>query len=342
VLGATVLVSAGSPRSLAGSTAWTLAGTGVQGDSGDGGQAREAAINQPRSVFPTQDGGYVWAEPWSNIVRKVGPDGIVLTIAGTGAAGFGGDGGQASTATLNFVHSASPTADGGYLLADTVNSRIRKISPSGVITTVAGDGIAGYGGDGGPATAASINNPRGIVALSDGSFLIPDSNNHRVRKVSPTGVITTVAGTGTQGFSGDNGPATSANLSIPFGVAPTPDGGFLIVDVGNQRIRKVSAAGIITTVAGTGTAGYSGDGGPATSAMIANPHNVVADSSGGFYIADASNERVRYVSSGGTISTPFGTGTRGYTGDGGPGSSAQQSVPKAFGITPAADLMVAH
>ena len=198
-----------------------------------------------------------------------------------------------------------------------------------------------YGGDGGPATSASINNPRGVVALADGGYLIPDSNNHRVRRVSPTGVITTVAGTGTQGFSGDGGAATSANLSIPFGVAPTPDGGFLIVDVGNQRIRNVSAAGVISTVAGTGTAGYSGDGGPATAAMIASPHNVVADATGGFYIADASNQRVRYVSAGGTISTIIGDGTRAYTGDGGPASAAELSVPKAVALTGADDLLIA-
>ena len=167
---------------------------------------------------------------------------MLTRIAGTGEAGFSGDGGPATAARINFVHSASPTADGGYVLADTGNHRIRYVSASGVITTVAGNGVQGYSGDGGPATAAAINAPRGVTALADGSFLIPDSSNHRVRKVSPSGVIT-VAGTGVQGFSGDGGPATAANLSVPFGVAPTADGGFLIVDVGNQRIRKVSAAG---------------------------------------------------------------------------------------------------
>ena len=165
-----------------------------------------------------------------------------------------------------------------------------------MITTVAGTGDPGFSGRRRPGHVGADQQPPRRRALADGGFLIPDSNNHRVRKVSPTGVITTVAGTGAQGFSGDGGPATAAQLSIPFGVAPTADGGFLIVDVGNQRIRKVSAAGEITTVAGNGIAGYGGDGGPAaTAASLRDPHNVVALADGGFLIADASNQRVRRV-----------------------------------------------
>src|SRR2546430_634491 len=136
--------------------ALTLVGNGTQSDSGDGTQGRETAINQPRSMFATPDGGVVWAEPWSNRVRKLWPDGHVSTIAGTGVAGYSGDGGQATQAQLNFVHSAAPTPDGGYLLADTMNCVIRKISPSGIITTVAGTGSCGYSGDGGPASQAQI------------------------------------------------------------------------------------------------------------------------------------------------------------------------------------------
>jgi hypothetical protein len=323
-------------------TIWTLAGTTVQGDTGDGGQAREAQIALPRSVSPTNDGGYIFAEPWSDRVRKVGPDGIISTFAGTGVAGFSGDGGPATAAQVNFVHAAAPMSDGSFLLADTLNRRIRKVSSSEIITTVAGTGDAGYGGDGGPASAAQINNPRSVVGLADGGFLIPDTNNHRVRKVSPSGIITTVAGTGASGFSGDGDPATEAMLSLPFGVAPTPDGGFLIVDVGNQRIRKVSAEGIITTVAGTGVAGYSGDGGPATAAQINNPHNVASRPDGAFLIADASNERVRQVSASGTITTLTGTGVRGYSGDGGPSDGAPISVPKGVAVTAANDVLIAE
>ena len=322
-------------------TAWTVAGTGVLGNDGDGDQATEASIDRPRSIFTTPDGGFVWAQPWSNRVRKVGPDGTVSTIAGTGAAGFSGDGGQATSAVLNFVHSAAPTVDGGYLLADELNNRIRKISAAGVITTVAGTGAPGYAGDGGPANSAQINNPRGVVGLPDGGFLIPDSNNHRVRRVSPSGIITTVAGTGVQGFSGDGGTATAAQLSIPFGVAPTADGGFLIVDVGNQRVRKVSPGGVITTVAGTGVAGYSGDGGAAAAAQLNNPHNVVEQSDGGILIADTSNARVRRVAPNGTITTIAGTGVQAFGGDGAAATAAQLAAPKAVAVTAASDALIA-
>jgi concanavalin A-like lectin/glucanase superfamily protein len=338
---AAALLVVGSAPAAAGDTTWTLAGTGAAADSGDGGQAREAAINQPRSIFATPTGGFVWAEPWSNRVRIVDANGIVRTLAGTGTPGSGGDGGPAAAADLNFVHSAAPTPDGGFLVADTLNSQIRKISAGGTITTVAGIGSAGFSGDGGPATQAAINNPRGVLPLADGSYLIPDSNNHRVRKVSATGIITTIAGTGTQGFSGDGGPAMAAQLSIPFGVAPTADGGFLIVDVGNQRIRKVSAAGVITTVAGNGVAGYGGDGGPATAASLRDPHNVVVLSDSSFLIADASNQRVRKVGTDGVITTVMGDGVRGYTGDGGPAAAAQLSVPKGIAVSGGGDILIA-
>jgi hypothetical protein len=216
------------------STVWTLTGDGTSGNTGDGGSAREAEIDQPRSIFPLPGGGFVWAQPWSNRARFVDANGVIHTLAGTGAAGYSGDGGPATQAKLNFAHSVAPTPDGEFLVADTLNSRIRKIDASGIITTVAGTGVAGYSGDGGAATSARINNPRGVVALPDGGFLIPDSNNQRVRRVAPNGIITTVAGTGVQGFAGDGGPAVSARLSIPFGVAPTADGGFLVVDAGDR------------------------------------------------------------------------------------------------------------
>jgi hypothetical protein len=210
-----------------------------------------------------------------------------------------------------------------------------------MITTVAGTGETGFGGDGGPATSARINHPRSVVALPDGGFLIPDSNNHRVRRVSSSGTITTVAGTGTQGFSGDGGQATLAQLSIPFAVSPTADGGFLIADIGNQRIRKVSAAGVIATVAGNGVAGFGGDGGPATGASLRDPHAVLALADGGFLIADTSNERVRRVTANGLITTLIGDGVRGASGDGGAAAAARLAAPKGLSVTAAGDLLIA-
>ena len=322
-------------------TIWTVAGTGALADTGDGGHARGAAINQPRAVSATADGRFAWAEPYSHRVRIVDQHGVIRTLAGTGEAGFSGDGGPATAAKLNFVHTAEPTADGGFLLTDSWNNRIRKVSAAGVISTVAGNGEKGFGGDGGPATNALLNHPRSVVALPDGGFLIPDTTNHRVRRVSANGVITTVAGTGLEGYGGDGGPATAARLWFPFAVAPTADGGFLIADAGNQRIREVTAAGIITTVAGSGAAGFSGDGGPATAAQLRDPHNVVELGNGAFLIADSSNNRVRRVDPDGVITTLAGDGIRGATGDGGPASAARLSAPKGMAVTATGDLLIA-
>ena len=339
MLAAATLVSAAVAAPA--DTAWTLVGTGEQADTGDGGPARAAAISRPRGVAALPNGGYVWAEPYSNRVRMVTADGIVRTLAGTGAAGFAGDGGEATDARLDFPHTAVPTADGGVLIADTWNDRIRKVSAAGIITTVAGTGVRGFGGDGGPATRAQLNNPRSVVALPDGGFLIPDSNNYRVRRVSASGTITTVAGTGTRGFSGDGGPATAARLSVPFAVAPTADGGFLIADIDNERIRKVSPGGTITTVAGNGLTGFGGDGGPATSAELNRPHAVSALPDGGFLIADTFNERVRLVSAGGLITTVIGDGVPGAYGDGGPAAAARVAGPKDVSLTQSGDLLIA-
>ncbi|HEY8726851.1 MAG TPA: LamG-like jellyroll fold domain-containing protein, partial [Gaiellaceae bacterium] len=233
------------------------------------------------------------------------------------------------------------TADGGFLLADTGNNRIRKISPNGTITTVVGNGNRGYSGDGGPAASATIDNPRSVIATSDGGFLFPDTGNHVVRRVSPTGTITTVAGTGIQGFSGDGGPATGARLSSPFGVSPLPDGGFLIADKINERIRRVAPDGTITTVAGNGVAGFSGDGGMATAAALNDPDNVSPTSDGGFLIADASNHRIRKVNAFGAISTFAGTGVAGFSGEGGPADAAQLANPKAVVETPSGNVLIA-
>ena len=187
----------------------------------------------------------------------------------------------------------------------------------GDIFTFAGTGAAGFGGDGGPATSAALRQPTAVAWLGDGSVLVADYANHRIRRITPSGQITTVAGTGTAGYSGDGGPATSARLNWPLDVEPTSDGGFLIADLGNKRVRRVSPAGIITTVAGTGAAGTSGDGGPASSAPLDAPTGVSVTTDGGFLVADAATHRVRRVSPGGTITRVAGNGEPGGAGDGG-------------------------
>lgn len=306
----------------------TVAGTGVRGWSGDGGPAVEAQLDHPRSLALLPDGGYLFAEPYLHVVRRVWPDGTVTTVAGTGTGGYSGDGGPATSARLNFVHAAAPTPDGGFVIADTLNNRIRKVSPTGIITTIAGSGAKGFAGDGGPATAAKLNNPRGLAVDAAGRVVIVDSNNHRIRRVASDGIITTIAGSGRQGFSGDGGPATSASLNIPFAVAFMGDR-LLIADTNNQRIRSVSASGIIRTVAGNGTAGFAGDDGPATSASLSFPHAVDAVGADEFLVADTRNARVRDVAADGVIRTVAGTGVVGYSGDGGPARDAQLNTPKA-------------
>jgi NHL repeat len=327
-------LSATAQTTLELGTIVTVAGTGVDGHDGDGSPATDAAIDHPRGIAVAPDGGFVFAAPFLPTVRRVGPDGRITTIAGTGVAGFSGDGGPATNAQLNLVHGVALLPDGGIVLADTSNHRIRRVAPNGTITTVAGTGIFGFSGDGGPATSAQIAAPRGIASLPDGSILFPDSGNHRVRRVSPAGIITTVAGTGTAGFSGDGGSALAAQLDLPFAVSPLANGGFLVADAGNSRIRRVDANGTITTVAGTGTAGFSGDGGSATGAQLNSPHAVAALTDGGFLIADTNNNRVRRVLPGGMILTVAGTGGAGFSGDGGPAADAALNLPKALAVLP--------
>lgn len=338
---AVALMTTQAIAGAAGEIISTVAGTGVAGDTGDGGPATSASISMPRSVSATPDGGFVFAEPYTHRVRRVSANGTISTLAGSGIAGFSGDGGPATAARLNFVHAASPTPDGGMLLADTHNNRIRRVSARGTIFTVAGTGAGGYNGDSQPATAASINQPRGVAALPDGGFLIADSGNHRIRRVAPSGIITTVAGMGQAGFSGDGGPATLARLNLPFYAVTSGDGGILVADTANQRIRRISPAGTITTAAGTGAAGYGGDGGPATSAPLNNPHSLVAAPGGGFLVADTSNNRVRVVDVSGIITTLAGNGAKAFGGDSGPATSASLNQPKGVAVTAQGGVLVA-
>ena len=246
----------------------------------------------------TADGGFLINDLGNNVVRKVSAAGVITRVAGTGTAGDTGDDGPATAAQLGLPGGVAVTADGGFLIADTGNSVVRKVSAVGVITRVAGTGTAGDTGDDGPATAAQLNIPVGVAVTADGGFLIADTQNSVVRKVSAAGVITRVAGTGTAGDTGDDSPATAAQLNIPVGVAVTADGGFLIADTGNNVVRKVSAAGVITRVAGTGTAGNAGDDGPATAAQLTDPQGVAVTADGGFLIADFQNNVVRKVAVG--------------------------------------------
>src|SRR5262245_7982579 len=318
----------------------TVAGSDPFGDfSGDGGPATVATLNTPTGVAVMPDGGYLIADAGNDRVRRVFPDGTITTVAGTGTFGFSGDGGPATAANLKAPLGVAPMPDGGFLIADAGTARIRRGSATGITTPVAGNGTPSYSGDGGPATAAGLYAPSGVAPMPDGGFLIADTGNSRVRRVFPDGMITTVAGTGTPGFSGDGGPATAAQLGVnsPYSVAVTADGGFLIGDEVNRRVRRVSPSGIITTVAGTGVQGSSGDGGAATAAQLNTPIGVAPTPDGGFLIADWLNgNRVRWVSPTGVITTVAGTGTEAVftNGDGGPATAANISMPFGVAATP--------
>jgi sugar lactone lactonase YvrE len=275
-------------------TSTIVAGTGEPGYSGDGGPAALARLSFVHGVALLPGGGFVLADTRNDAIRKVATDGTISTVAGVGSAGFAGDGGPATAARLWAPHGVSVTADGGMLIADTENHRIRRVATDGTITTVAGNGERGYSGDDGPATAARLDRPFDVASLPGGGFLIADAN--RVRRVGVDGRIKSVAGNAEAGYAGDGGPAILARLSSPHGVAPLPDGGFLIADTGNQRIRRVRPDGTITTVAGTGEPGFSGDGGPAVAARLDLPKAVaVALEARGYLIGDAANNRVRLV-----------------------------------------------
>lgn len=288
----------------------TVAGaSGVRGFSGDGARARPARLNEPSAVAATPDGGFLIADSGNHRIRKVSRRGRIKTIAGRGKAGFDGDGGRAKKALLSSPSGIAVMPDGGFLIADSGNHRVRLVSAAGTITTVAGTGFPQYSGDGAPATAAALNTPTKVDALAGGGFLIADSGNNRIRRVWPWGTITTVAGSGRAfGDLGDGGPATAATLYSPTSVSATADGRFLIAD--NYRIREVSALGTINTVAGGQECTSTGDGGRAADARFAMPHDVQALSSGGFLVAEFRVGRVRLVAANGLVDTVAGGGGR--------------------------------
>lgn len=267
--------------------------------------------------------------------------GKITTIAGTGTAGNAGDTGAATTALLDVPSSAVVDGEGNIYLADTANQEIRKISSSGVITRVAGAGTAGYTGDNGAATSAQLSSPTGIAVDGAGNLYIADSGNNCIRFVNAaTGAISTYAGSATAGYAGDGGMATAASLSDPTAVAITPAGLLLVADTGNNVIRAIGLrSNVISTFAGTGTAGFAGDGGPAQTAQLSAPAGIAADNDNNVYVSDTANQRIRSIA-GGIVSTLAGDGTQGSNGDGA-ASSTEFSNPAGLAADPAGDVYVA-
>ncbi len=291
-------------------TITTVAGAGpavgqTGGFGGDGQPATSTLVrlNQPRGVSATADGGFLIADTNNNVIRRVSAAGIITTVAGIGGqAGQTGDNGPATGALLNAPQGVAATADGGFLIADTGNHRVRRVDAAGTITasTSLPTNGAGFSGDGASSTGARLNAPARVAPLPGGGYLIADTNNNRIRRVSAQNIIDTVAGSATSGSGGDGGPATAASLALPEGVAPTADGGILIADPGNERVREVAPDGTITTRAGTGTLGFSGDGGAPTLAQLSQPRAAIPFGTG-LLIADAFNHRIRAVAE---VATP--------------------------------------
>ncbi len=318
-----------------------VAGTGVMGFSGDGGPATLAQLVGPTALAFDAVGNLFIVDYASARIRKVDTSGIITTVAGNGTTGYSGDGGPATAAQLREPTGVAVDASGNLYISEYGNHRIRKVDGSGTITTIAGTGVAGYAGDGGPATTASLSGPGNVVLGPAGALYIADSNNDRIRVVDASGIITTVAGVGTSGYSGDGGPAASAQLDSPTGIVLDSTAALVFADTYNNRIRRVSATGIITTIAGTGVAGYSGDGGPATSAEFRWPTHIVLDTYGNLLIADYLNHAVRRLDPSGVIVTIAGDGTAGYTGDGAAATSARLNSPIAITLDSSGDLYIA-
>src|ERR1051326_2331152 len=307
----------------------------------NGSQAFTQAFGGPSSVIQDGSGGFYFTDAPQNRVYRVNAAGILFVVAGSGRQGFGGDGGRAVAASLNAPCGVAVDSTGNVYIADPVNNRIRKVTPAGVITTVAGNGIPGFSGDGGPATGTSLSFPQSVAVDGGGNLYIADALNNRVRKVNAAnGIITTVAGNGFADYSGDGGSATAGSLNVPVGVAVDTTGDLYIADAGNNRIRKVTPAGTMTTIAGNGIGTSTGDGGPATSASLTAPAGVAVDNDGNVYIADPGN-RIRKITPAGIITTIAGTGTPGFSGDGGPATSASIKGPAAVAIDGAGNLYIA-
>ncbi|MES9969174.1 MAG: Ig-like domain-containing protein, partial [Candidatus Thiodiazotropha sp.] len=307
-----------------------LKGTGEKIDATNIGYIIENKVRMQSYLdkIAIDDAGNLYiAETSNDRVIKISSSGQRTTIAGTGDRGSNGDGGLAVEAQLHNPSDVNLGPNGNIYIVDQGNNRIRMIDQYGLISTVVGNGIEGFSGDEGSAIEASLNSPTAILTLNDGTLYIADAGNNRIRRVSVDGVISTFAGNGTEGFSGDGGDAVDASLNNPRGISIGPNGSLFIADMRNHRIRRIDKQGIISTVAGNGDQGYSGDYGSALNAQLYNPTAVTVLNNGSFYIADSTNHRIRFVNSGGTITTAAGNGENGDSGDLGPASTASLAKP---------------
>lgn len=312
----------------------TIAGIGTSGYSGDGLPAVLSAVSRPSALALDPEGNLYLADTAGHRIRMLeAATGRLLDVAGTGNPGFTGDG-PALQVQLNQPAGLTVAPDGSIWISDQGNHRIRRIDPTdGRLETVAGTGQAGYGGDQGPATQALLNSPAGLAAAADGSVLVADRDNHRVRVIAPDGSIRTVAGTGQPSFSGDDGPAVGAELNLPSAVAVDSGGIIFIADSGNHRIRRISPGQqVMTTIAGNGLADFGGDGGPAVAASLHQPTALAVDGTGNLLVADTQNRRIRRIEVlSGNITTVAGSDAD-FSGDGGPPALAALEAPAGLAV----------
>ncbi len=303
-------------------------------------RAQQQALLLPSAVAYDARGDLFFVDTNRNQVFEVSLAGVLTTVAGTGVQGFAGDGGAATDAALNIPQGIAVGEDGTVYIADTGNQRIRAIR-SGQINTYAGTGLAGFSGDNGPASAAMLRQPTALAIDGQGNLLLCDTANHRIRRISAGEVIATVAGTGVQGFSGDGSAATNAELDSPAGIAVAPNGRIFVSDSHNHRLRVIATDNTIETFAGTGSMGYSGDGGAATAASLALPRSISLDAAGDVIFADSNNQRIRSINAQGIISTIAGSGVQGFAADGTSSTVGALNTPRGVAISSFGDPVFA-
>ncbi len=325
----------------------TAAGLGLRGAFGDGGQANQAGLNWPTGVATAPDGSFYIADQDNNRIRRVARDGSITTVAGNGVRSSSGDGGPATQASVSRPNAVAVGPDGSLYFTELAPGRVRRVKPDGSITTVAGNGTT-YSGDGGPATQAGLTFPTGIAVDKDGTLFVADQRANRIRRIGADGIIQTIAGTGAMSFGGDGGPGILAGLYAPYDVALGPDGSLYISDQKNGRVRRLGTDGIISTVAGNGQLGTTGDGGPATQAAIDEPYGIAVGRDGSLYIAAWTSSSARRVSSDGVITLVAGGGREGCSctpgpaiGDGGPAARGALYGLAGLAVAPDGTLYLA-
>lgn len=305
------------PASLYAQKIITIAGNGSKGYSGDNGKATSAMLNNPTGMAEDNDGNIYIADQGNNMVRKVDRNSNISVFAGTGKEGYSGDNGKAINSTMKWPNDVKVDAKGNVLIVDEGNNCIRKVSKTGIISTIIGNGNAGFSGDGGPATKASLLIPTSLAIDSVGNIFLADAGNERIRKIDKMGIIRTFAGNGIKGYSGDGGKAWDAQIEYVNGIAAGSENNLYFAQKDDNVIRKIDKNGIISTIAGTGKPGFSGDYSQAINATLNNPYGITVDNENNLYVADNGNARIRKIDNKGIITTIGGNGKAGFKGENG-------------------------